>query len=133
MEFSELLKEKSIRVTSQRIKVLEIICSLSDKSTINNIIYNCRNQIDKSTVYRILDTLVHNKVIYKTFNQTNNVTYKIVNHKSKCCTKCIKCGVINELDDTTIAQINKTINKSVTTHNFSITVDIVCIDCQKTT
>ena len=53
----QLLKNNNLKVTKQRLELLNIINELNDESTIKNIIDKCPD-IDKSTIYRIIELLM---------------------------------------------------------------------------
>ena len=56
----ELLKKHNLKITKNRVKVINTIIELEDKSTIHNIVNN--TDIDKSTIYRILNILINNNI-----------------------------------------------------------------------
>ena len=85
----KLLKEKKLKVTNQRLQILKEITKLDTKATIKNICDNL-SDIDKSTIYRTLDTLEKNDVISKNTSIDQEVFYEIKkNHKHYLY--CIEC------------------------------------------
>ncbi len=67
-EIRHALSEKGLKVTPQRIGVLEAIYRLNNHPTAENIIEEVRknhSNIAAGTVYKVLDTFVNNKLIKK--------------------------------------------------------------------
>ena len=67
-EFSNKLIEKGLKVTPQRIAILEAIVKLNNHPTAENIIEYIRKKhpnIATATVYKVLDALVSSKLIKK--------------------------------------------------------------------
>ena len=57
----ELLKQHNLKITNNRLEILDIIKELDLDATIKNIL--TKTKIDKSTVYRTIETLLKNNVI----------------------------------------------------------------------
>ena len=67
-EIRNKLVEKGLKITPQRIAILEAIFKLNNHPTVENIIdYIWKNHpnIAKATVYKVLDALVENELIRK--------------------------------------------------------------------
>lgn len=66
-----ILKEKKLKVTKNRLKVLEYI-NKNEYVTLNELMKNLN--IDKSTIYRIIDVLLENDIITTiTFEMKRNI------------------------------------------------------------
>ena len=67
-----ILKSNDLKITKQRKQILSIINELNDNATIKNIIENSKD-IDKSTIYRIIELLINTCFIVERNN--NNIYY----------------------------------------------------------
>lgn len=121
----DILKSNNLKVTKQRIAVLESITKLEDNATITNIINNCN--IDKSTIYRILKILINNNALQKDINYDNKEYYKIKNiHKHYI--KCVKCKNIIILNRCPVDNISVDNFKVL---NHSLKIEGICYQCLK--
>jgi len=62
------LSEKGLKVTPQRVSILEAVCNSNNHPTADNIIehiHKSHPNIATGTVYKVLDTLVENQLIKK--------------------------------------------------------------------
>ena len=75
----ELLKQHNLKITNNRLEILDIIKELDLDATIKNILK--KTKIDKSTVYRTVETLLKNNVIETSINHKNELYYQIKEHK----------------------------------------------------
>ena len=71
-----ILKSNDLKITKQRKQILSIINELNDNATIKNIIKNSKD-IDKSTIYRIIELLINKNIIDKDININNEIFYYI--------------------------------------------------------
>lgn len=80
-EFSNKLIEKGLKVTPQRIAILEAIIVLNNHPTAENIIEYIRKNhpnIATATVYKVLDALVSNELIKKVKTERDIMRYDAV-------------------------------------------------------
>ena len=80
-EIRNKLIEKGLKVTPQRIAILEAIIKLNNHPTAENIIDYIRNNhpnIATATVYKVLDALVSNKLIRKVKTERDVMRYDAV-------------------------------------------------------
>ena len=87
------LSEKGLKVTPQRISILEAIYSLNNHPTADNIIEFIRvshPNIATGTVYKVLDTLVENKLIKKVKTDRDILRDDgiVDNHHHIYCSEC---------------------------------------------
>ena len=87
------LKDKGLKITPQRMSILDAIYSLNDHPTADNIIEYIREShpnIATGTVYKVLETLVENKVIKKVKTDRDIMRYDgiIDNHHHLYCSEC---------------------------------------------
>ena len=99
------LSEKGLKVTPQRISILEAIYNLNNHPTAENIIeyiHISHPNIATGTVYKVLDILVENKLIKKVKTDRDILRYDgvIENHHHLYCSECdlIEDYIDEELD-----------------------------------
>jgi Fur family peroxide stress response transcriptional regulator len=77
-EIRNILIEKGLRVTPQRMVILEAIIKLNNHPTAENIIEYIRNNhpnIATATVYKVLDVLVANELVKKVKTEKDIMRY----------------------------------------------------------
>lgn len=122
----ELFKENNIKLTKQRKLIFEIIESL-DEATIKDIQNKCQNEMDKSTIYRILELFLEKNIITKNVDD-NKVYYSINKHEHKHYIYCIKCHKKTLIEICPISNLDKTGYKLV---SHQIKINGICSSCQK--
>ena len=85
--------EKGLKITPQRVVILEAIYKLNNHSTADNIIEYIRElhpNIATGTVYKVLETLVENGLIKKVTTDKDIMRYDgiIENHHHLYCSEC---------------------------------------------
>ena len=83
-EIRNKLIEKGLKVTPQRIAILEAIIKLNNHPTAENIIDYIRKNhpnIATATVYKVLDALVANELIKKVKTERDIMRYDAINGK----------------------------------------------------
>lgn len=85
-----LISEKGLKVTPQRVAVLDAVCKSNNHPTADNIIsFVTRNHpnIGKGTIYRVLETLVDYKIISKVKTDSGIMRYDpvLTNHHHLYC------------------------------------------------
>lgn len=77
-EIREKISEKGLKVTPQRVAVLEAIYELNNHPTAENIaehIKESQPNIAIGTIYKVLDALVKNKIIKKVTTEADKMRY----------------------------------------------------------
>jgi Fur family peroxide stress response transcriptional regulator len=104
-EIQSKLKERGLKVTPQRMAILEAIYALNNHPTADNIIEYIRKahpNIASGTVYKVLDVLVDNTLIKKVKTEKDIMRYDgiLEQHHHLYCTECdlIEDYVDPELD-----------------------------------
>lgn len=87
------LVEKGLRVTPQRMNILEAVYTLGNHPTADNIIEYIREShpnIATGTVYKVLETLVENNLIKRVKTDKDKMRYDgiIENHHHLYCSEC---------------------------------------------
>jgi Fur family peroxide stress response transcriptional regulator len=104
-EIKNKLVEKGLKVTPQRMSILEAIYTLNNHPKAENIIEYIRQEhpnIATGTVYKVLETLADNGLIKKVTTDKDVMRYdgRMENHHHLYCTECdiIKDYKDEELD-----------------------------------
>ncbi len=101
------LTERGLKVTPQRMSILEAIYSLNNHPTAENIIEKIRQKhsnIATGTVYNVLETLVEHKIIKKVKTDRDIMRYDglVDSHHHLYCTTC---DLIEDYHDNELDQI----------------------------
>lgn len=110
----KILTDKGLKVTPQRLSILNAIYTLNNHPTADNIIESIRKahpNIATGTVYKVLDTLAENKIIRKVKTDKDIMRYDGImeNHHHMYCSECdlIEDYVDKELDQLLMDYFNK--------------------------
>ncbi len=109
-DFSNKLIEKGLKVTPQRIAILESIVKLKNHPTADNIIEYIRKNhpnIATATVYKVLDALVSNELIKKVKTERDIMRYDAIvdSHHH------LYCSESDRIEDYHDAELNKILEK----------------------
>ncbi len=98
LKIRDLISSKGIKVTPQRMRVLEAIYNLNNHPTADKILEYIRKKdpnIGSGTVYKVLETLVDNGLIKRIETEKNVMRYDgIIEHHHHLY--CIKCDYIED-------------------------------------
>lgn len=119
----EILKKNNLKVTKHRIEIIDIVNNLDYDATINNIVKEAN--MDKSTVYRIIDVLTKNNILIKQVNY-NNEDYYSIKEKHRHYIKCVKCNKISKLDKCPFDQCDINGFKII---NHNVEIEGICKEC----
>ena len=101
---------KGLKVTPQRIAILEAIIKLNNHPTVENIIDYIRKNhpnIATATVYKVLDTLVANELIIKVKTEGDVMRYDAVMSSHHH----LYCSESNRIEDFVDDELNEMIEK----------------------
>ncbi|NMC38248.1 MAG: transcriptional repressor [Bacteroidales bacterium] len=104
------LTVKGLKVTPQRITILEAIIKLNNHPTAENIIEYIRKNhpnISVATVYKVLDTLVENELIRKVKTEKDIMRYDAVMESHHH----IYCSDSDRIEDYIDDELNKMLEK----------------------
>ncbi len=118
-----ILKEKKLKVTKNRLKVLEYI-NKNEYVTLNELIKNLN--IDKSTVYRIIDVLLENDII-TTITFENETKYSLSKEHLHIL-ECVKCHKKKKIET---CPFDKTNYNDFIITKHSVVIEGICKNCQK--
>ncbi len=105
--FREQLKQKGLKVTPQRIAIYEAVVKLKNHPTAENIIdFINKNHpnISVGTVYKVLDSLVENRLLKKVKNEKDVMRYDALIHKHHHL-YCSDTDKIEDFDDPELDKI----------------------------
>jgi Fur family transcriptional regulator, peroxide stress response regulator len=109
-EIRNKLIEKRLKVTPQRIAILEAIIRLNNHPTAENIIDYIRNNhpnIATATVYKVLDALVANELIRKVKTEKDVMRYDAVIESHHH----LYCSDSDRIEDFVDTELNEMIEK----------------------
>ena len=109
-EIRNKLIEKGLKVTPQRIAILEAIINLNNHPTADNIIDYIRNNhpnIATATVYKVLDALVANELIIKVKTEKDVMRYDAVMERHHH----LYCSESDRIEDFVDTELNDMIEK----------------------
>ena len=124
IDFEHILKENNLKITNQRIEVLNLIDKLDIHATLTNI--KKQISIDKSTIYRIIEKFLEKNIIEQNINYQKQIYYTI-KKEHKHYIKCIKCNNKQEIE---ICPINKIETQGYKIINHKVEIDAICNKCQ---
>lgn len=92
-EIRNKLSEKGLKITPQRLAILDAIYKLGDHPTADNIIEYIRQSnpnIASGTVYKVLDILIEKKLLKKVTTDKDVMRYDGImeNHHHLYCSEC---------------------------------------------
>lgn len=96
----EELNKHNLRVTKQRSSILLVLRNHHTPLTIDQIIEKADVEMDLSTVYRILDAFVENKLVNRTvLQEPNSAVYdynRNIHRHHLICTECMEITVVKD-------------------------------------
>ena len=122
--------------TKQRDLILNIIKSKKEEFTIKDIYNDLKEEVGLTTIYRMIDKLVEEKIVNKTIGKDNNTYYQYLgkcSHDNHFYLKCEHCGKLEHIDCDCITDLWSHIFKE---HNFkpskeNIIINGLCKKCNK--
>lgn len=133
-ELEELCRQKGLPFTMQRRVILEATLQRDDHPTADQIyeaVLHEIPQVSRTTIYRVLDTLVDLGMIRR-LHQTGAARFdgKINRHHHLVC---VRCGRIVDLEDRPLDQLPLPKRKlqGFKINDFSVHFSGTCRDCQK--
>jgi Fur family peroxide stress response transcriptional regulator len=120
--FREILKEKGLKVTPQRVAIYDAIISLKNHPTAENIIEYIKinhPNISVGTVYKVLDSLVEHELLKKVKTEKDIMRYDAVlsNHHHLYCTDTER---IEDYEDETLNELINNYFKNKKIKNFKV-------------
>lgn len=118
----EKLKEKGLKVTPQRVAIYDAIMSMKNHPTAEKIISFIKSNhpnISVGTVYKVLDSLVENKLLIRVKTETDIMRYDAVlsDHHHLYCTETDR---IEDYEDENLNKLITEYFKKVRIKNFKV-------------
>ncbi len=135
-QIKKIIRQIGIKVTDQRMAILQEILGGSDHVTAQEVFENVRTkapEIGFATVYRFLRTLTDHKILSEVRIQGLPARYEWANKNHHDHITCTKCNKISEFENAQIEDLQASIASSL---GYKLTDHIlelygVCNDCQK--
>ena len=121
-DITNTLVNKGLKVTPQRMSVLEAVYSLNNHPTAENIINETRIKnphIATGTVYKVLETLVENKIIKRVKTDKDIMRYDGI-YESHHHLYCSSCDQIEDYNDDELDKILRDFFKTKELTGFKI-------------
>lgn len=106
-DLTNKLVNKGLKVTPQRMSILEAVYNLDNHPTAENIISEIRQKqphIATGTVYKVLETLVENDIIKRVKTEKDIMRYDGI-YESHHHLYCSTCDQIEDYNDTELDKI----------------------------
>lgn len=136
MNIEEILKNKGLRVTKPRSIILKTIYDSNEPISaeeIYNLIEENNHDLNLSTVYRNLNTLVDKNVLLKNTDMDGISFFQLNIHDHKHFITCLKCGKRVTIENCPIEKFSNEIEDqtgfTIRSHNFEFTG--ICPECKK--
>ena len=120
--FREKLQEKGLKVTPQRIAIYEAIVKLKNHPTAENVIEYIKSNnpnISVGTVYKVLDSLVENKLLKKVKTEKEIMRYDAVLSKHHHL-YCVDTDRIEDYEDEKLNLLINEYFKKIKIKNFKV-------------
>lgn len=138
LDYVDIMRSNGLRVTSQRLHILDAICEGYGHTTLGQIYARVRRKdasIDRSTVYRTLDVFVELGLVVSADTGIGEKVYEIAKPSPHHHLVCKKCGQERELDNVVMQRLFHVVEEE---YGFAINMDHVvlfglCQACQQET
>ena len=141
-EFAEILRKNGLKVTNQRLRILEVLAGCPDRHLTAEEIYDLVKaefpEIGLATVYRTIQSLLDLHLIDRINLDDGCVRYEIGQDKDRDRHHhhhliCISCGKIISLEDDFLEQLEEHIRDSLgfTVTDHEVKLFGYCRDCTK--
>jgi len=112
-QFSNYLKKKGLKITSQRLLVAEKIFGIQDHFTVDSLaeqLKDRRQEISRATIYRIVSVMVEADLLTEhNFGQNAKYYEHIPGHEHHDHILCLDCGRIDEFVNDRIEELQEQI------------------------
>ena len=122
--------------TKQKELILDIIKKQKKEFTVKDIYSEIKSKTGLTTVYRLIDKLVKEKVITKTIDKDNKTKYQYLEkceEENHFYLKCNNCKTMQHVDCDCIKDLSNHIlkNHKFLPDNENIIINGICKKCQK--
>ncbi|NMB10213.1 MAG: transcriptional repressor [Tissierellia bacterium] len=134
--YSNLLKEKNIKITKNRILLLETIEKLNKVFNVDDIYESLKNnnhKINISTIYRNVNTFYENDILDKITEVNGIIYYQLQKETHLHYLICTQCNQIIPLKECPLEEIENNLSKktgyTIESHNLEFRG--ICPKCNK--
>ncbi len=132
-DFTTILKEKKLKVTSARLAILQVFSHACNPQNAESLAVRLQGtQINVVTIYRTLRSLVLAGIIKQIDLRQDSVHYELAAHHHHHIV-CTKCGGIEGFETCQIEQVSKAVLKSSrmfkTVQQHSLELFGICNSC----
>lgn len=133
-----ILKNSALSVTASRKKILDIFLSADNALSHQDIETKCREQFDRVTIYRTLQTFLDKGIIHNIPTTDNAIKYAVCNeiciatghhHDNHVHFLCSTCGKTLCLDDVIVPAVKLPAGYSM--KEINMVVSGICKSCKK--
>lgn len=136
-DFTELLRENGLKVTSPRLRVLNEITQKEAAISQPDLEKIIGKDIDRVTLYRILSSFEEKGIVHKIFDLNGTATYAMCtsnctenhHHDQHVHFICSVCNSVYCLDEVSLPKI--TLPPHFALHSLAISAVGLCANCQK--
>lgn len=136
IDFGKLLSKNGLSQTSFRKKLIKLFYQSNSSLSIDEVINDLHNKVDKATIYRALNAFEGNGLIHKVPDKDNLLRYALCqkecsptkhshNHAHLLCDKCNSTYCLNDFKIPLKNEYNGFI-----VSNSKIILEGRCVDCQ---
>lgn len=126
---NELFRSKNLKLTKQRCKIYDLIDQLKDNATLKNLVNNCSDDMNVSTIYRIIDLFIEKGLIEKRVNYNDEIYYNVKEEHGHYFT-CVKCNKREKIENCPLKNIeDKYKKKGYTILSHTIVMTGICENC----
>ena len=137
MDFTELLRQNGLKVTSPRLRVLNEIMQKEAAISQPDLEKIIGKDIDRVTLYRILASFEEKGILHKIFDLNGTATYAMCSadcsenhhHDQHVHFICSTCNSVYCLDEIALPKIS--VPPHFALHSLAINAVGICADCQK--
>jgi Fur family ferric uptake transcriptional regulator len=134
--FIQFLRDNNLKVTKERIMLLEELFNSSGHLDADSLLFQLRNQgkrVSRATIYRTLDLLVQCGLARKSrLGREHYVYEKVTPGKRHDHMVCTGCGSILEFHDAELEECQRQVclNHRFRPTFYSLQIQGVCAECQ---
>jgi Fur family peroxide stress response transcriptional regulator len=128
-----LLSEKALKVTPQRVAVMEFLCGNTSHPSVDDVYQQVRRRfpsISRATIYNTVTTLVEAGLLQEILIQQEktHVDWNVDRHHHF---QCLKCGTVKDIeyDAVTAEQVSKQVAGHLVT-GVKVVMEGVCEGCR---
>jgi Fe2+ or Zn2+ uptake regulation protein len=109
---SDVLRQKGYALTTTRMALIEVLADVNGHICAEHLQAMVRQRhpdlkMNKTTVYRNLDTLIDLKLLAEMKDSEGRAQYELSMHSNQAHLKCVNCGAVQHMDEQMTAIISR--------------------------